>query len=226
MGTMGLGILSAYSRRRIPRPPQKRTTFISGIPFPKAHKANAIAISFVNLHFRNRDDKLSAPFPDERQLLHNLILQIPRQDENVVGPRRAQLFGRKNRDVGARQESSVLVRIAIHCEIHKIRADAAVIQERISFSRSPVADDFLAVSLRMNQELEQLTLRFLNIFFKSCITLDTVQAGVLFALQERMHGGRNRFAVVLGMTGINPQRSAMTRQFLHVKKRKTVSRKN
>src|SRR6266545_1210911 len=32
MGTMGLGICSEYSRSRIPKPPQNRTTFISILP--------------------------------------------------------------------------------------------------------------------------------------------------------------------------------------------------
>src|SRR5271165_5067787 len=127
---MGLGILSAYSRSRMPRPPQKRTTFISEIPFRRPHPEAAMRSSFVNLHGRNGNDELSAPFPDKRKLLHDLVLQVPRENKHIVWTSGPQVFRREDGDMRAGQKSTMLVRVAIHGEIQKILADAAVIQKR------------------------------------------------------------------------------------------------
>ena len=48
------------------------------------------------------------------------VLQVPRQDQHVVGPRLANALGRKDRDVGARQELPVLVGVAVDGVVEEV----------------------------------------------------------------------------------------------------------
>src|SRR5690606_10601230 len=47
-------------------------------------------------------DEFRAPFPGVGQLLGDLVLEVPRKDEDVVGPSLVEAFGGENRDVGSR----------------------------------------------------------------------------------------------------------------------------
>src|SRR5262245_8062205 len=64
-------------------------------------------------HFRYRYDELSAPFPDAGHLRHDLVLEVPGQDQEIVGPRLADLVGVQDGDVRAREQLPLLVRVAV-----------------------------------------------------------------------------------------------------------------
>src|SRR2546426_11551466 len=82
----------------------------------------------------NRDDELTAPLADARHLSHDLVLEIPRQDKHVVGPRLAYLLRRTDRDMAPGKELALLVRVAVHRVWQEIRPDAAVIQQRVGLA--------------------------------------------------------------------------------------------
>src|SRR5438477_650436 len=60
-------------------------------------------VLLINAHLRDRDDETASPFADVRHLLHDLVLEIPRQNEHVVGARLADALGRMNGNVRPRR---------------------------------------------------------------------------------------------------------------------------
>src|SRR5882762_10253624 len=58
----------------------------------------------------------------------NLVLQVPRQYQYVVGMGFDQLVRMENRDVGAGRVFALFVWIAVDREVDEIRADAAIIE--------------------------------------------------------------------------------------------------
>src|SRR5271156_4080867 len=97
---IGLGALLTPSRIRIPRPPQNKTTF-------------TIHTSLDDVELGDREDELPAPGTDVVELLADLIPQVPRQDEDVIGPGFGQAFRRVDRNVRAGQELPLLDRAAV-----------------------------------------------------------------------------------------------------------------
>src|SRR5688572_20581335 len=114
---MGFGIVSETSRSRMPWPPQNRTTFTE-------------VRSLEDLNARDRHDEARTPRTGIGQLPHDLVPQVPRQDPDVVRALVREAVGRKDGDVRARCETSVLVRVAIDGEGQHVRTDAAVVEER------------------------------------------------------------------------------------------------
>src|SRR4051812_442365 len=96
MGTIGLGTASEYSRIRIPNPPQNRTTFIIAPSCNSAGQLTGQADSGDDLDGRNGHNEFCTPFANERHLLDNLILEIPRQNKQVVGAGLKDFIGRKD----------------------------------------------------------------------------------------------------------------------------------
>src|SRR5262249_43817085 len=71
----------------------------------------------------DRYDPAAAPFANVRRLLDDLVHDVPRPDEQVVGAGFANALGREDRNVRTRQEFALLVGVAIHDVVEKIRAD-------------------------------------------------------------------------------------------------------
>src|SRR5688500_10985746 len=92
----------------------------------------------------DRYDELSAPGPDIMELLHDLILEIPRQNQHVIRFRLSDLLGRQNRNVRPGQVLPLLVRIAVYRVLDEVGANAAVIQQGVALSRGPVTNYGLA----------------------------------------------------------------------------------
>src|SRR5947208_13001154 len=87
---------------------------------------------------RNRHDELSTSLADMRHLSHDLVFEIPRQDQDVVGPGLGDPIGSKDRNVGSGGELSVLVRVAVDGVVEKVGANAAIVQERVALARCAI----------------------------------------------------------------------------------------
>src|SRR5262245_23710661 len=96
--------------------------------------------SSQDLKFRNGHDELPSPGADDALLAHDLLFQIPRQDENEVGPGLGYALRRQDRDPCAGREAALLVWIAIHRVVEEIGADAAVVEQRVALAGSAIAD--------------------------------------------------------------------------------------
>src|SRR5262245_22276070 len=126
---IGFGPVVVASRMRIPRPPQNSTTFTAS-PVPSDR-----------LELGDRKDELSAPGSDVVELFDDLVAQVPRQNEHVIGPRLGQAFGRVDRDVRARQELALFERTPIDGVLDEVRADAAVVQQSVALAGRAVSGD-------------------------------------------------------------------------------------
>src|SRR5690606_36277446 len=133
-----------------------------GCAYPDLRKrARPSWLQFLRIDDRelgDRQDELAAPGGDVAHLLDDLVLEIPRQDQDVVGLARVDRLDLVDRDVHARREASVLVRIAIDGEFHEVSADAAIVQQRVALPGSAVAADDLALVLRLDQERQESAL--------------------------------------------------------------------
>src|SRR5271163_3243947 len=69
-----------------------------------------------------RGARCEAPTPlaDEAELLDDLVLQVPRQDQDDVGPVLTQRLGRTYRDVAAGEEMTLLVRVQVVCVVDEV----------------------------------------------------------------------------------------------------------
>src|SRR5688500_11024378 len=98
----------------MPIPPQNRTTFTVLLLFPRCapgirRTVPESAGSCQDLHFRNRHDELSTPLADIRELRDDLVLQVPRQNQHVIGAGLPDSLGGKDRNMSAGEKPAVLV---------------------------------------------------------------------------------------------------------------------
>src|SRR5215471_751793 len=88
---------------------------------------------------RDGHDELRAPFARISQLRDNLFAKVPRQNQDVIRLSFSEELDRVDRDVTAWKKPSLFVRVPINRKIQEVSANAAVVQERISFSGRPVS---------------------------------------------------------------------------------------
>src|SRR5215831_16321118 len=87
-----------------------------------------------NRYFRNRHDELGVPVADVGELSHNLVLQIPRQEQHVVGPGLGNLFRREDRNVRAGQIFPLLIGVTINRIVQEIGSDTTIVEQRVAFA--------------------------------------------------------------------------------------------
>src|SRR6516162_1632503 len=156
------------------------------------------------------------PATDIGELAHDLVFEVPRQDQHVIGLGFINPLWRKNRNMGAWQISAMFVWVAINGIVQKIGADTAIVEQRIALTWRPVAGKGFVAALRLDQEAQQFALSRANLFGKSGISLKPVQAGQAFAGKQLGDGRLRRVAVVIGMTRVDTQRAAVCRQLIDV----------
>src|SRR5258706_3349547 len=180
----------------------------------------------IDRHLRNRYDKLSTPFPYSGHLRHDLVLEIPRQDEQIVRLGFPDLVGVQDGNVCPRQELALLVRIAIDGVVDEIRADAAVVEERVAFARRPVPDHRFALAPDADQEFQELPLGLFDLLSKITICFDSAKPGVQFSLPHFDDAIADRLRVVFLVPPVDSQRSAVRRQLLDVEQLEAVARED
>src|SRR5260221_14540399 len=134
-------------------------------------------ISRDYLGARNRHHEAAAPFADMAHLRDHLVLDVPRQDQHVVGPGIADMLGGENRDVRSGQELALLVRAAVDRVLQLARAQPAVVEQRIAFGWRAVTDHALALAPGTFDELEQRAPGLCHLRGEAPIALDAVEAG-------------------------------------------------
>src|SRR5689334_13581476 len=127
---IGFGAFVTPSRIRMPSPPQNSTTFMSPVPLQTACSDD--------FECGDREDQAPAPRMDVCQLRADLLAQVPRQDEYVVGLRFRDLPWRVDGDVRAGQEHALLVRRPVHGVGEQVRPDAAVVKQRVALAGGAV----------------------------------------------------------------------------------------
>ena len=69
----------------------------------------------------------------------------------------------------------MFVRIAIHGELDEVRADAAMVEQRIALTGRPVASDSHAGSLAADEELDEVVAGGRHLTGKPVMALDGVE---------------------------------------------------
>ena len=75
------------------------------------------------------------------------------------GPGLGEVLGRMDRDVRARREPAVLVRVAIHEVVEEVVPDPAVREQRVRLARRAVAGDPGSAPLLLDEKCEEVALR-------------------------------------------------------------------
>src|SRR5436309_12781548 len=92
-----------------------------------------------------RKDEL-APIGEELLLARdNAVLEMPGQDQEIIGLHRACLWLGNDRNVRPRRERAELVFIDLGDGFDEVRADAAKLQDHIALGRGTIAENALAV---------------------------------------------------------------------------------
>ena len=89
-------------------------------------------------------------------LLHDLVLEVPRKDQNVVGLGLVDRLHRIDRDVHAGRVAAVLVRIAVDGEVQEIGADSRVVEQGVAFAGGAIAADALPFLLGFDEDGKKL----------------------------------------------------------------------
>src|SRR5215813_9329787 len=172
---MGFGPLETPSRIRMPRPPQKRTTFMD------------FTLKSANLELRNREDQPASPRPDVFELPGYLLAKIPGKYENVIGLGLGKVVRCENRDMRAGQEFALLDRTPVDRIRKKIGSDAAMVQQRVPFTWRAVASDRPAVPGGAKKEFQQVGLDLQYLVGESLMPGYAMQARGLFTVQHVFH---------------------------------------
>jgi len=80
--------------------------------------------------------------------------------------------------MGPGKEESLLLRATIDDIIKEIRSHSAIVQQGVSFCSSAITDNALTLVLCINQKLQQMTFRFLDLFAKRKVALQLVKPAV------------------------------------------------
>src|SRR5262245_58335456 len=110
----------------------------------------------------NGNDKPGAPFDDMAHLLHDLLLEVPRKDQDVVGLGVVDRLDRVDGDVHAGRVAPMLVRVAIDGEVQEIGADGGVVEQSVTFARGAIATDALPFLLGFDENGKKLALGALD----------------------------------------------------------------
>ena len=73
------------------------------------------------------------------QLVDDLILQVPRQDYNIIRLGLTDPIGMIDRNVAARQKAALLVRTAINGVCDEVFSNPAIMEQRCALARGPVS---------------------------------------------------------------------------------------
>ena len=127
---------------------------------------------------------LCAPLTCVCELAHDLVLQVPRQDEDLIGLRLGDPLGRVHRDVRTRQEAPVLIGVAIHRVLQQIRADSAVVEQGVALGRGAITHDLLAIALAAEQEGQEVVLDLVSDVLEAAVVAHVQHPGGGFLRQQ------------------------------------------
>ena len=169
---------------RVPSPPQNRTTFIDQAPCGSMTVTSGMGTM-----------NLPPQSADMAHLRDDLVLQVPGQDQDVVGLGLVDRLDRQDRNVHARREAAVLVGVAVDGEVEEVGADAAIVEQRVALARRAVAADRLALVLGRDQERQQPALGASHLLVERRVGRDVAEAEALARARAGRATRRARLAM-------------------------------
>src|SRR5258707_10979993 len=128
----------------------------------------------------NRNDHFATPGSDVAHLRNDLVLQIPRQNNQVIRLLLVNCGYRKNRDMHSWRISAVFVRVAVDSEVKEICTDSTVVEQCIPFAGRAISAQSRARFLALNQEGQKLAFRMMNPPGKPCVTANVLKSDLAF----------------------------------------------
>src|ERR1035437_2358662 len=114
------------------------------------------SISGHDLGFWDRDDELASPGPEDLKVLDDLLREVPRQDERVIGLKREQGVIGHHGDMRSRSVPADLEVRLLGNDLKGLRAQPAEIKKGHALGRRADADDALAAFPEFCQKLDEL----------------------------------------------------------------------
>jgi hypothetical protein len=148
-------------------------------------------------------------------LMDDLVLQVPGEDQDVVGPGLIDCLDRTDRDVHAGGEAAVLVGVSVDREVEEIGSDSAIVEERIALAGRTVPADPFALVLGRDQERKEVAFRPPCLFAEGRVCRHLHQPVPLLAVQEFGHAVFYRPTAAL-VGEVDAERTAVRRQLLDV----------
>src|SRR5208282_629681 len=105
----------------------------------------------------NGNDELTAVVAIGLLLRKDLLGEIPRQQQGVIGLRLGEPLRRDDRQVGARGQPALFIGAAIRDKVYHFSSQPEEIQQRAALGRSPVSGDRFALRLQIVQKRPQAT---------------------------------------------------------------------
>src|SRR5712664_3618815 len=166
--------------------------------------------------FGDRDDELGAPGAHMGELFQDLVLEVPGQDEDVVGLLLVDLRWRMDRNVGSGEKLPLLVRGLVDRELDQIAADPAIVEEGVALPRRAVTRDTLSLFSSADQCLEEAALGPVHLLLKESVPLDPAVTELLFPSAERDHPVAHCSRPIFAVPHPDSQGPAVRPEFLHV----------
>src|SRR6266513_722404 len=115
-----------------------------------------------DLDARNRDDEPPSPLVHVRELLSDLVLEIPGQNEDVVRPRFPDRVRVLDGNLRTWKKLALLVRTPINRELDEVGTNATVVEQRVPLPGRPIAHHAKALASSVDEELQQVALHLLH----------------------------------------------------------------
>src|SRR4051812_21367281 len=141
------------------------------------------------LKFRQRKHKPAAPFPDVAELIHNLFLVIPRENQDEIRAGFSDDLRGNDRQAASGQIFADLVGNFIGHIVDQGLVDAAEIQQRTAFGRRTESRHPLALLSCVGEELQERRLDAEDLGSVAGVTFHAVKPGLFFGLTDAHQAG-------------------------------------
>src|SRR5581483_4472042 len=135
----------------------------------------------------DRYDELAAPVTDMGHLRHDLLLDVPGQDEDEIRSGAIDFLGRQYRYMRAGKEEPLLVGVPVDGEVEEVRPNAAVVQQRIALTGRAITGDVLPIPLEIDEESEDPPFGLLHLAPEREVPGDVGDTEPLLAGKEFAH---------------------------------------
>src|SRR5262245_64588369 len=111
-------------------------------------------------------------------LLHDLVLEVPRKDQDVVGLGVVDRLDRVDGDVHDGRVAAMLVRVAIDGEVQEVGADGSIVEQSVAFAGGAISADALPFLLGFDEHGKKLALGALD---RKSTRLNSSHLGISYA---------------------------------------------
>src|SRR6266404_2295050 len=121
------------------------------------------------MHLWHRQDELPSTRQERRLAGLELVNEMPREDEVIIGFSFAGFLLRNNRDIGTDRAGTPFVGVAVGNGRHELRRQAAILQSRVTLGGGAVAMHEFLLSFGLLKKGQRILSDFLDVFAEQCV---------------------------------------------------------